>query len=120
MQCDLLTSNFKDPKMTSLMKENIERIKTSEGSLSHGAGPLKLGLRKAFELKKQRRIPPGVKLRCPYSSCQKYNTTIPYSSAQSNGLCPGTGRNHWLECVGCGSTRGGNHASCESCEEMFV
>ena len=115
MQCDLLTSNFKDPKMTSLMKENIERIKTSEGSLSHCAGSLKLGFRRAFELKKQRR---GVKLRCNFSRCQMYNVHVSYSSAHSNGWCSFC--NYWLYCAGCGSQRGGNPTSCGSCGKRFI
>ena len=119
-QCDLLTSNFKDSEATFLaMKENIERIQQSEGSLSHCADSLNLGLRKAFELKKQRRSPPGVKLRCAaYSSCQIYNTTISCSSAQSHGTCPYC--NHWLHCAGCGTQRNGNYASCGSCRKKFI
>ena len=120
MQCDLLTSNFKDWKAMSPIKKSIERIQQSGGSLSHCGGLLKLGLRKAFELKKQRRNPPGVKLRCAYSGCQMYDTTISYSSARSNGLCPGPYINHWLDCAGCGSERVGDHASCVSCGKTFV
>ena len=67
MQFDLLISNPKNPKTIVLVKENIGHI--SDGSLSHCAGSLKLGLEKAFDLKKQKRQPPGVKLRCSDYRC---------------------------------------------------
>ena len=64
MECELLISSFKDPKTIALVKEDIGRI--SDGSSSHCAGALKLGLKKGFELKKQQR---GVLLRCPRVGC---------------------------------------------------
>ena len=56
LQCGLLVSSFRDQNTIARMKENIGRI--SDGSSSHCAGALKLGLKKAFELKKKKRQPP--------------------------------------------------------------
>ena len=55
LQCGLLVSSFRDQKTITRVKENIGRI--SDGSSSHCAGALKLGLKKAFELKKKRHPP---------------------------------------------------------------
>jgi len=52
MQSDLLISKLGDPKTITLMKENIGHI--SDGSQSHRAESLKLGLKKALDLKKQK------------------------------------------------------------------
>ena len=68
MECDLLISNFKNAKTIDLVNENIGRI--SGGSSSHSASALKLGLKKAFDLKKQS---PGVKLRCSNGNCAWYS-----------------------------------------------
>jgi hypothetical protein len=54
MQCELLTSDFKEEKTIALVKDNIRGI--SDGSSSHCAGALQLGLEKAFELKKKRQV----------------------------------------------------------------
>ena len=67
VECDLLTSNFRDPKATALVKDKIGHI--FDGSLSQCAGSLKLGLRNAFETKKQKTYPR------PRSST-KINTTV--------------------------------------------
>ncbi|KAF9650018.1 hypothetical protein BDM02DRAFT_3128015 [Thelephora ganbajun] len=60
MQCELLISNLRDQKTIRLVKENIGHI--SDGSSSHCGGALKLGLKKAFELKKKKRQPPAIAL----------------------------------------------------------
>ncbi|KAF9641851.1 hypothetical protein BDM02DRAFT_3133524, partial [Thelephora ganbajun] len=57
-QCELLISNFRDQKTIRLVKENIGHI--TDGSSSYCGGALKLGLKKAFELKKKKRQPPVV------------------------------------------------------------
>ena len=51
MECELFIPNLKNPQLVTLVTENIGRI--SNGSSPHCAGALKLGLRKAIELKKQ-------------------------------------------------------------------
>jgi hypothetical protein len=83
MQCDLLTSNFKDPKTIALMQENIGQI--SDGSSPYCAGVLKLGFRKVFELKTQGS---GVLLQCSNISCGWHSSPVTYSSVGSNVYCP--------------------------------
>ena len=58
MQCELLVSDFRDPKTIALVKETIERI--SDGSSPHSGGVLKLGLKKAIEFKKKKGESPQV------------------------------------------------------------
>lgn len=124
MQCELLVSNFSDPKTIALVKENIGRI--YDGSSPHCAGVLKLGLKKAFELKKQKRQPPGVLLRCTYTACAWYNNHATYAAAGSNvyAYCQNCLNHGWggryLCCVGCGYTRNGVYASCPSCGKKFL
>ena len=119
MECDLLVSNFKGPNTLALVKQNIKHI--SEGSSSHCAGALKLGLEKAFKRKIQSN---RVKLRCSYSSCTWYNNHVSYSAIGSGAyycqVCVNRGWNHYLQCVGCGNNRTSNYASCQSCGKNFV
>ena len=119
MECELLTSNFKDPKTIPLVKENIGRI--SDGSSSHRTGALKLGLKKAFELKKQKRQPPGVLLQCtgPSYNCGWVNTPVSYSSVGSDTYCPNC-RGYYMRCVGCGYDRTSSYASCQNCGKKFI
>ena len=117
MQCELLVSNFNDPKTIRLVKENIARI--SDGSSSHAGGALKLGLKKAFELKKQKRQPAGVLLRCSNPGCTRYSNPVSCTSVPANGIC-GICRSHWMRCVSCGINRTGNYTSCQSCGKTFV
>ena len=112
MQCDLLTSDFKDPKTIDLVKKNIEQI--SDGSLPHRADSLNLGLRKAFNLKKQGS---GVKLRCVYYNCSLRDRHVAYSS-QPSGRCSYCGQ--WMQCVGCGTGLNGSRPSCRSCGKRFT
>ena len=57
MQWDLLTPNLREPERLALVKENVGLI--SSGFSPSCAGTLKLGLKKAFELKKKKKEPPG-------------------------------------------------------------
>ena len=121
MECELLTSNFKDPKTIALVKENIGHI--SDGSSSHRTGALKLGLKKAFELKKQKRQSPGVLLQCTGPKygydCKWGNITVSYlRSIGSSIYCPNC-NNYYMQCVGCGYERTGDYASCQSCRKRF-
>ena len=117
MQFDLLISNSKNPKTIALVKENIGHI--SDGSLSHCAESLKLGLKKAFDLKKQKKHPPGVKLRCSSTYCTWYSNHVPYSNVQRNSCCSSCGS--WMQCVGCGYNRTNySYASCQSCQKKFI
>ena len=79
MQCDLLVTTFKDQKTIALVKENIRDI--SDGSSSHHAAPLQLGLIKAFELKKNKKQPPGT--RCSRVDCPSYQDQDSSSSIPS-------------------------------------
>ena len=118
MQFDLLISNSKNPKTIALVKENIGHI--SDGSLSHCAESLKLGLKKAFDLKKQNKQPPGVKLRCSSSYCSLYtnHVSISYLNVRQNSRCPNC--SNWMQCVGCGYNRTTNYPSCQSCRKNFA
>jgi len=124
MECELLVSSFKDPKTIAGVKESIER--SSDGSSSHRAGALKLGLRKAFELKKQKRqppAPPGVLLRCGNSACEWYKNPVPLSSVGSDVVCQIrhiNGLAYYMQCAGCGVSRAGNYTSCRGCGGNFV
>ena len=121
MQCELLVSSFQDPKTIALVKENLGHI--SDGSSSHCAGALKLGFKKAFELKKQKRQPPGVLLRCTRYGCARNTTPVSYSVIGSNVYCQSCQYNYGsycMQCVGCGWTRNGNYASCQSCRKTFI
>ena len=114
-QCNLLMSNSRDPKTIALVKENIGHI--FDGSLPHCADLLNLGLKKAFDLKKQERQP-SVMLRCWKGSCSQYNRLISYSTVASDGNCRTCGC--ILECADCRADRRDNRASCERCGKRFV
>ena len=120
MECELLVSNFKDPKTIGLVKENIRHF--ADGSSAHCADALKLGLKKAFKLKKPSVA--GVRLRCNYSSCAWYSNHVSYSSVGSGVYCQNCQNyrygNRYLLCVGCGYNRTGNYASCQSCGKRFI
>jgi len=122
MQCELLVSNISDPKTIQRMKEIIGHI--SDGSSSYCADALKLGLQKAFELKKQKKQPPGVLLYCSLAGCP-WTTPTAYSSAGSHPSghcipCSNSGHSRYLLCAGCGRVRFGVHASCQGCAQRFV
>ncbi|KAF9650020.1 hypothetical protein BDM02DRAFT_3128017 [Thelephora ganbajun] len=122
MQCELLISSFRDPKTIGLVKENIGHI--SDGSSSHCGGALKLGLKKAFELKKRKRQPPSVLLRCSNTSCSRYKNPVSYSSIGPNYYCQACSDPDWdswyYQCVGCGHKRTSSYASCQSCGKKFI
>ena len=118
MECDLLVSNFNNLKTVERMKENIRRI--SEGSSSHSAGALKLGLEKAFDLRRN-----GAWLRCPYTACAWYTNYVSHSAIGQNALCQNCCDNGWgkryLQCSGCGNNRTSNKLkSCQSCKKNFL
>ena len=119
MQCEFLVSNFKDPRTIALVNETIGHI--SDGSSPYCASVLKLWLKVAFELKKQR-TQPGVQLRCPHNKCV-WNTSAPYKSVRSTIYCPkcdAGGIKFYLLCVGCGCNRTGRYASCQNCGKRFI
>ena len=118
MECDLLISNFKNAKTIDLVNENIGRI--SGGSSSHSASALKLGLKKAFDLKKQPPVTGVNLLRCSNSYCTWYRNPRSYSSVNtSNGLtCNNC--NYHLQCAGCGYNRTGQYRTCQSCGIMWT
>ena len=120
MQSDLLISSFKNPKMITLVKENIGQA--SNGSSPHGALALKLGFKKAFEIKKRGR---GVRLRCSNANCEWSKNPVSYSSVGSNARCPNCspGCNCcaiYLQCAGCGYQRTSTYVSCQGCGMKFL
>ena len=117
MECEVLISNFKDPKTIALVKENVGQI--SDGSSSHRASALKLVLKKGFELKKQKRQPSGVFLRCLWSGCGWHTINVPYASIGSNTYCLCCRRSNCMQCTGCSYTRTSAYASCQNCGKTF-
>jgi len=118
MECELLMSNSRDPKMIARVKENIGHI--ADGSSSYRTGALKLGLKKAFDLKRQER---GVLLRCTRNGCPKNTTPASYSSVGSQTYCQDCNYhygNYYMQCTGCSNTRTSNYASCQSCGKKFM
>jgi len=115
MECELLISNFKDPKTIALVKENIGRI--SDGSSPHCGGALKLGLKKAVELKR------GALLRCTRNGCARNTTPASYSSVGSTTYCQDCRYNYgnyYMQCTGCSNARTSTYASCQSCGKKFM
>ena len=121
-QWDLLIPNLKDPERFALVKENIGLI--ASGSSPRSVGTLKVGLKKIIELKRKKREPPGVKLRCSNPHCSLYNNHLSYSSiTQTTHYCQwhnGTWCNWYFQCVGCGREREGDHRSCQRCGKKFI
>ena len=120
MECDLLVSSSKSRDTVALVKKNIKHI--SDGSSSHCADALKLGLEKAFKSRKQTNC---VKLRCSYTSCTSYSNHVSYSSIGSGSyycqMCSSRGwGNRYFQCVGCGYNRTSNFTSCQSCGKTFA
>jgi hypothetical protein len=131
MQCDLLTSNFKNPKTTALMQETIGQI--SDGSSPYCASVLKLGFKKAFEVKKRESV---VLLRCSNTNCGWHNNPVAYSSVGANVYCPSCSNNgynnynnynygynqprYYMQCADCRYQRTSNFTSCQSCGRRFV
>ena len=126
MQWDLLIPNLKEPERLALVKENVGLI--SSGTSPCCAGTLKLGLKKAFELKKKEReppCPPGAKLRCSNPWCSSYHNHLSYSSiTQPTHFCQmylnGPQSNYWFQCVGCAYARTGDYSSCRGCGKKFI
>ena len=118
MQYELLISKFNNPETIAAVKESIGTI--SDGTSSHCAGALKLGLKKGFDLKKQKRQPPGMLLRCTYSGCEWYNNHVSYSSVGSNTYCPHCNCGYYMQCVGCGYSRTSSYQSCQGCGKTFI
>ena len=114
-QCDLLISNFKNPKTIALVKENIQHI--SDGSSSHRASALNLVLEKAVQLKKQSR---GAKLRCTYSGCEWNTNPASHSAVGASHYHARLGYSTMV-CSGCGYSRiSDSSLSCEGCGRRFI
>ena len=118
MQCDLLMTKSRDPRTITLVKGNIGHI--FDGSLPHCADSLKLGLKKAFDLKKKERQPPGVGIRCTNGGCGWYNNPPSYPSIVGNVYCQCCGYRYYFMCTGCGNARTVNCASCQHCGKRFI
>ena len=118
LQSDLLLSNFKNPKTIADVKENIRRI--PDDTLSHCAGPLNLVFKKAFELKKKKKQPAGVKLRCPNYYCSWKTEHVSYLVLGSSVFCTRCGGGYYMQCANCGYNRAGNFLSCHGCGKRFM
>lgn len=110
MQCGLLVLNFKSPKTVALVKEKIGHI--SDGSLSHRADSLKLGLKMAFRRKD------GIMLQCYSRSCLLYNNHVSRFSVRSNYSCSNCGS--LMECVGCRADWTDGNSSCRRCGKNII
>jgi len=118
MESEFFIPNPKDPKLIGFVSDNVGRI--ADGSSSHFASPLKLGLKKAGEVKRRRK---GVQLRCPRNGCPRFLKPFPYSSVGSNLfclVCPRSPNSYYLTCTGCGSRRTSEYGSCQDCRKNFV
>ena len=126
-QCDLVIANLKDPKTIALVRENIKDF--SSGSSPYRADVLRLGLKKAFELKKKKTrapVPPEVRLRCSNSDCEWHRTKVwRLENIGSDLFCKlsppqRSGDMNYWECTGCEFKRTGNYASCQGCGAAFA
>ena len=119
MQCELLISDFDDPKTIALVKETIEQL--SEGP--YCASALKLWLKMGFERRRQKA---GVLLRCTNSSCSTRRSEVSYSSVESHIRCqmcrPPAADSlcYYLQCAGCSTVRISACASCAGCGKRFI
>ena len=132
MESELFILNLKDPQLIGFVSGNIRRI--ADGSSSHLAGALKLGLKKAIEFKRRSN---GVLLRCPMSRCPRSANPVTYWFVGSNVHCPNCPapppaprRDYnypmynpippYMQCAGCGFQRTNDRQSCEKCSRRFV
>ena len=111
MESDLFILSLKDPGLIGPVSGSIGRI--ADESPSHFAGALKLGLKKAVELKRQRM---GVQLRCPRCG-YKVNTHTSWYQPLPCLNCPNDRwNNYYMKCAAC-LDRGVQHdPQCKNCK----
>jgi hypothetical protein len=119
MESEVFIPNLKTPRFIALVGEKIGQM--SNGSSPHRAGALKLGLKRAIELRKERMN--VVQLRCGRPNCP-WNIPVAYAFAGQHIFCQDClwgfeSRNH-LQCTGCGTQRTGIYPACRSCEKKFI
>jgi hypothetical protein len=120
MQWEVLIPNLDDPKRFALVKDYIALMSSVPSSRCVSA--LKVGLKKAFELKR-RRAPPDVGLQCSNSNCSRRLRHLSYSSIGTTSCqsCAAKGLwNRYYQCTGCGYIRMGEFSSCQGCGGKFV
>ena len=120
-QCDLVIANLGDPKTIVLVRENIKDF--SSGSSPYRADVLRLGLKKAFELKKKKTrapVPPEVRLRCSNPGCGWHRTQKWRLEDIGLALFCHLCLNSYYQCTDCGSNRTSNYASCQGCRAIFA
>ena len=122
VQWDLLVAKPNHPGMVALVRDKIEDI--SPGSSSHRAGVLKVALKKGFELKKKKRQPPGVLLRCPniYECARLVSRSETENSlfCRLCSLCEPYYARYFFECSSCGFKRAGDYVTCQNCGVRFL
>ena len=116
MESKLFILNLKDPKLIGMMSGDIERV--ANGTPSHFAGALKLGLKKAVELKRRSK---GVLLQCLQCGGKLYfNSDWRGSNNGSGPLCPncsGSWNKIYMQCGFCGNSgMVGDYTSCQNCK----
>ena len=115
-QWELLVARSDHPGIVALVRDKIEDI--SPESSSHRAGVLKAALKKAFELKKKKREPPGVLLRCPNRyECHRYYNHVSLSEIGTNPSCSYC--KVYYQCSSCGFKRKGDYMTCQNCGVRF-
>jgi len=95
---------------------------TSGNQLVHRAGPFKLGIRAALDLKKfgpLAGVIDGVMLRCSEPSCPGHDDRMSYSFAGSSCYCPRC-KTDFMQCASYGSVRQDYYTSCRFCNKKFV
>ena len=120
MESELFILNLRDPKLAGMMKGDNGRV--ADGSPSHFAGALKLGLKKAIELKRRSK---GVLLQCPGCGGKAYFNSNWYTPDESGPFCtncPSSWNRTRMECGFCrNSGMVGDYASCQNnCRSVMV
>lgn len=126
-ESELFILNLEDPQFVGFVGGDVRRI--ADGSSSHFAGVLKLGLKKAVEFKRRSN---GALLQCTIPHCPRNTHPVTYCFVGSNLYCPNCpvprrDYNYSMYkpvplymCTGCRSRRNEDHQSCKQCSRRFV
>ena len=109
--------NLKDPQLIGMMSGDIGRV--ADGTPSHFASALKLGLKKAIELKRRSK---GILLHCSECGSQLYFKSDWYRTNYESGppcpSCLGSWSEAYnvMECDFCRQGVIGGYISCQNCK----